>query len=283
MLRHIENCKIHYGSYAVLRSTLALSTLLTIIFNTTDTLFPAFVENNNLVYSKITFLDYNVSYFIFQNILYFKIFSSGILFLVISGGYPRVTGILHFIVSYVFFNTAIAIDGGDQIISNVTFLLIPITLLDRNSNHWKNNQPAKSLFTKTIFHSFSFLICLQVCVIYLHSAIAKLNVDEWLNGTAIWYWFRHEIFGANYFILDVVNFLLKQPSLIYCLNYSIIILEILIAMMLFVNKERFIAKVTFIIAVIFHIGIILMHGIFSFALVMIGCLFFYFNKKLKFQ
>lgn len=158
-----------------------------------------------------------------------------------------------------------------------------MTLLDSNINHWKYKKEIKLLFSKTIFYSFSFVICLQICVVYLHSAIAKLSVKEWLDGTAIWYWFRHEIFGANYFILELVNFFLKNPYVLYCLNYSIIMLEMLIAMMLFVDKSKFLSKLIFILAVSFHIGIILIHGIFSFALIMIGCLFFYFNKKLSFQ
>ncbi|WP_103867217.1 hypothetical protein [Aquimarina sp. I32.4] len=279
----IEKSEVQYPSYALLRSILALSTLLTIIINSTDILFPVFIENNNLVYSKIIISNINFSNLIFENIFWFKIIAIVVLLLVISGIYPRITGVLHFLISYLFFNTSIAIDGGDQICSNITFLLIPMTLIDNNINHWGYSRKMNSTFGKTIFCSFSFLICIQICVVYLHSAIAKFNVEEWVNGTAIWYWFRHEIFGANYFILTIVNFCLQNSYVLYFFNYSVIVLEILIAMMLFVDKRKFLPKIIFTLSVSFHLLIILIHGIFSFALIMIGCLAFYFNKKIDLQ
>ena len=282
LLIFIEKYKVEYHSYALLRSVLALSTLLTIIINPIDTLFPIFIDSNEVVYSKLTLFDFNISYFVFRNIVLFKTISILILFLVIYGAYPRITGVLHFIVTCLFFNTSIAIDGGDQISSNLTFLLIPLTLLDNNTNHWRYKKKIKLLFNKVIFYSFSFVITLQISMVYLHSAIAKLTVNEWLDGTANWYWFRHEIFGANYFILDIVNFSLKNPYILYCLNYSVIILEILIAMMLFVDKNKYLPKLVFIFAIIFHIGIVFIHGIFSFALTMVGCLLFYFKKKVSY-
>jgi antimicrobial peptide system SdpB family protein len=280
LIEKVDKMDLNYSSYALLRSVLALSTMLTLIFNSQNILFPKFFEKNEMLYSKFIIFGFNISFFIVSNIEIFRPFFIVILLTVVLGYYPRVTGTLHFLISYIFFTTSIIVDGGDQICSNVTLLLLPITLIDSNKNHWKSHPKIESTFGRTIFISFSFLICLQVSAIYLNSSLAKLNVPEWLDGTATWYWFNHEVFGV-YYLSSSLNKLLSNGIFIYFLNYSIIVLELLIAMMLFVPKEQLLVKYLYRCGILFHVMIILIHGIFSFAIVMIGCLSFYFNKKLS--
>lgn len=269
---------LSYNSYVVLRVGLALNTLLSLMFNSIDTLFPELIEHNEEMYSKMVFGTTNFSMFVYENIILFKILSIGVLLSVISGVYPRITGILHFFVAFIYFRIAIFVDGGDQLTSNITFLLIPMTLVDSNSNHWKRKDDTiTSDASKIIFLSFEFLIMIQIAVLYLNSAIDKIPVKEWADGTAIWYWFTHETFGANYFLLDMVKSLLAHPYIIYFLSWGVILLELCIALFLLANKNTFWAKSIFVLGLILHLGIIFIHGIFTFALVMIACLLFYFK------
>jgi len=263
------NQNLNYYSYSLLRSLLAFSLLITMIFNDFRVIY---IEDKVKIFNFFE-LDTNG----------FKIISIIILIAIISGILPRLTGILHFLVTYLFFVTCPFIDGGDQLSSNLTLFFLPLTFFDNNLNHWNNKKKSfTGNYSKPFFIFSSLIICIQISVVYLHSSIDKLKVSEWQDGTAIWYWFTHESFGASYFILSLLKCILSNSYLIYILNWSVIIIEFLVAMMLFVPKDRMLPKVLFYLALTLHIGVILIHGIFTFSLVMIGCLLFYFQIKPKF-
>lgn len=263
------NQNINYYSYSLLKSILAFSLLLTIIFNDFQIIYMEdFIKIGE--YAKVSTSA-------------FKIISIIILVLTIIGFLPRLTGVLHFAVTYLFFKTCPFIDGGDQLSSNLTFFILPLSLFDSNLNHWKNkNNSFNGSYSKPFFIFTSLIICIQISIVYLHSSIDKLKVPEWQDGTAIWYWFTHESFGASYFILDFLKFVLSNSYVIFSLNWSVIIIELLVAMMLFVPKENMLPRVLFYLALVLHIGVILVHGIFTFSLVMIGSLIFYFKINPKF-
>jgi len=190
--------EVNYKSYAIFRSCLAFCTFLTFIFNDTDVIFPKFKIDK--FYNTINTFGLFWGNVVIQNILLYKVICIFILLLVIIGFMPRITGILHFLVCFSFFRVCPFVDGGDQICSNLTLILIPLTLFDNNINHWKpSNKNFEGLFSKPIFINITFLIYLQISIIYLHSSLGKLAVPEWRDGTALYYWSTHEIFGANYF------------------------------------------------------------------------------------
>lgn len=262
----------------MLRAGLALGTLLTILLNPVNVLFPEFISGTKLFYSKLTFSGTNISYFLIQNIFWYKAISSLVLLLVISGIYPRITGLLHFLVSFSFFRLSIIVDGGDQLASNLSLLLIPLTLLDGNSNHWKSRTAIRSGYMQGIYLGFVFLIYVQIGVIYLQSSLAKLPVEEWHDGTALWYWTRHEIFGSSDFLKNLLSKLLSNAFIIYTLNYAVLLLELLVPLSLFVKKEGKAIRGLCILLISFHVLIIFIQGIFSFSIVMISSLIFYFNQ-----
>ncbi|MFL0140302.1 hypothetical protein V2647_12895, partial [Tenacibaculum maritimum] len=173
------------------RSLLAIGLLLTLTFNSNYTLFGLVVENH----SNILF-DYNLFSILKDNLVLAKTLSILVLITVILGFYPRVTGILQWYITYSFFMSADVVDGGDHIASNLTLLLIPLTLIDNNKNHWFENNTPNKIFTY-LKNSIFLLISIQVCAIYLHAFIGKLFVEEWKNGTAIYYWLTHNHFGVN--------------------------------------------------------------------------------------
>lgn len=258
---------INYYNYSLLRSILALALLLTVVFNSFD-----------IIYLTDTI---KILGFFDMKLLWFKIIAIVVLLGVILGFYPRITGILQFLITFIFFKTCPFVDGGDQLASNITLLIMPLTFFDTNKNHWRNKTNAfNGNISKPFFLITTILISTQIAIVYLHSSIGKIPVAEWRDGTALWYWFTHESFGASYFILDILQYFLQYPMFIYALNWAVIILELLIAMMLFVPKDKLIPKVLFYCGIALHLGIILFHGIFTFSIVMIGGLIFYFQKQI---
>lgn len=263
------------NAYGMARSLFALCTLFNLAFNSKYTLF------NETNFGGATRQDYSsLNFFLlfnYDNLIYAQIVGIVILLIVISGFYPRYTGILHWWVTFSYFHLTNVADGGDQIASNVTFLLIFITLLDTRKNHWIPS--AKSNLYKNFFAALIFtLISIQVAVIYLHSAIHKLyHVDEWIDGTAIYYWFNNTIFGLNSFTKEIIYPILDFPLAIYLLNWGVIVFEILLFCALLSSRKvklRF-----FYIGIIFHLSIALLLGLVSFFMSMSACLMLYLYPK----
>ena len=59
-----------------------------------------------------------------------------LLAIVASGWRPRVTGLLHWWLSWSIFGTLSAGDGGDQAAAMLTLFLVPVTLVDGRRWHW---------------------------------------------------------------------------------------------------------------------------------------------------
>lgn len=201
-----------------------------------------------------------------------------LLLVVASGWRPRFTCIIHWYISACFLNAALDIEGGDQITSNLTLLLIPVSLLDNRKWHWQNRLAntgslagmSKGIVANTIF----FIIKLQVCVIYLHSAIGKFAVDQWINGTAPYYWFNHSMYGMSNWLKPLVNPLVTNAYTAFILSWGVMLFELVLATAIFIQRKRY--KKLFIAAVIFHFLIVLVHGLFSFFFAMSGALCLYF-------
>jgi len=77
-----------------------------------------------------------------------------VLLFVIIGYFQKIACLLHWWVSFSFLYSATIIDGGDQIASILTFLLIPICFLDNRKNHWNLKIPLLIVFYHGIFSFF---------------------------------------------------------------------------------------------------------------------------------
>ncbi|GAA3755101.1 hypothetical protein GCM10022423_01190 [Flavobacterium ginsengiterrae] len=116
---------------------------------------------------------------------------------------------------------------------------------------------------KNIIGLFSiWIIRIQVAIIYYHASLGKLSVAEWVNGTAIYYWFNHSVFGMPTGISAVMNKLLSNPIIVSLLTYGVIILEILLFLGLAASVKY--RKTILCFGILFHFFIIIYHGIFSF-------------------
>lgn len=268
--------KVEYNFWTkelgIVRSLIALSTLLTLIFNTTETLFLSGLENELfLLEDKI---DYINIYTWFNSFFYGKIFSIIILILVIFGIYPKLTCIFHWLVTYSFAMTSTCIDGGDQVASIITLLLIPICILDTRSSHWKHEKGNFNYYKNNLAFAFNFLILMQIFMIYFFASTGKFQSEVWKDGTAFYHYSTLPQMGLSKgYIFDFFNLIIESSIIVTLSTWGVLILELFLAIGIFIKNQNLKKRIYF-FGVLFHILIIVFYGIFSFSLSMIACLFF---------
>ncbi|SFI47304.1 sporulation-delaying protein SdpB family protein [Halpernia frigidisoli] len=258
--------KVSLNAYNICRTSLAIGTLLTLISNSNYTLF-----GNNP--PEVSFTYYNASlFFILGNTILAKFFAIMVLLFVISGFYPKFSGILHWYVTYSFLISCDVFDGGDQIASNLTLLLLPLTVLDKSQNHWNSNGITfnSNYFLKLIQKIFYNLILVQICVIYLHAFVGKLAIEEWSNGTAAYYWLTHKYFGIAEPFRNFAQHFLANEYITTIITWGTILLEFILASFIFVSQNDKRRIVLFIVATIFHFNILIFHGLASFFFMMLA-------------
>lgn len=260
LILKITRCNYITNVYGISRSLLALGLLLTLVFNSTDILFQfdeVFIKNVKLN----PLFNFNYFYIFRDNLLLSKLIAILILLTVIIGIYPRYTVILHWWLSISFFSSALVIDGGDQISAILTLFLIPFGLTDNRKWHWSKFEKNISDYYKIFLFFNLFTIRVQASVVYFFAAALKMKEPHWQDGTVLYYWFTHPVFGANDFIYTITKPLIESP-IIAIITWSVILLEIVLSMALVMKKSY--RKYLFVIGVLFHFAIIIIHGLFSF-------------------
>lgn len=262
------------NTYGFARSIIAFGSLSNLIFNSTSVLFRPHL--GLLEVPSCSELNGFSLYCIFSNNLEIaRIIAIASLLVVISGWRPKVTGVLHWYITFSLTATATVLDGGDHIATILTFLMIPICLTDNRAWHWakpkKNNHDY--LATSIIAFSSVLVIRIQMALVYLHAASAKLSVVEWQDGTAVYYWFTHPTFGVSGWLQPVFIPLLQNGFIVTGFTWGTIVLEFLLFAGLLASDR--LKKKLFIAGVIFHLGILLIHGLFSFFFSMLGGLVLY--------
>ncbi len=265
-------CRNPYGiAYAFCRSLIALSVLLTLLFNDLNVFFRP-IEGYNFVNT-----DWNLFCIFKQNLDYSKWISIAILTLVIIGWQPRITGIFHWWICYSLSTSTLMIDGGEHVASVITLFLIPLTLLDNRSSHWRKLSfeefDQKSLISKTIALTFFDITKIQVAIIYLHAAVGKCNVPEWINGSVIYYWLSDPLFGLNDSFKPIIFPLINNQYLVAIISWSVLALEFILFSAYFMNRHNKIILLFF--GIIFHFFIFIFHGLANFSLIMIAVLIYY--------
>nr|WGD99913.1 hypothetical protein P5644_16585 [Bacillus velezensis] len=107
--------------YGLARSLIALGTLLTLLFNPASVFFKT--QNQMLSFSDTFSL-----FLLFPDFRYIEIVKAVcicMLILVVIGWRPRITGFFHWWISYSFQNSAVTLDGGDQVVAVFTLSLAP--------------------------------------------------------------------------------------------------------------------------------------------------------------
>lgn len=260
------------------RSILALSTLLTLVFNNTEHLFPKY-HLDRLKYESYDFINYNIFIILDNNLILCKIICITILSLVILGIYPRILSILHFYISYSFFHSTLVQEGGDQINLILCLLIIPLCFFNNRILGWKYEYKNLKKYQEQIIKATLFIVQIQMSYLYFEATILKIPVEDWSNGTAVYYWFNSNVFGFN----NTMKAIFDSITNIYTISFitwSVILLEFFLCISIFLEqKYKYIA---FRLGFIFHFMIIIIHGLPTFSFTIIAGLIMYlfdFNKS----
>ena len=251
------------------RSILAFGTLLTLLGNDTKLLF------FNISGPAINIKKDSISLFYLlgpEHIEVGRFFCIITLIIVIAGVWPRYTSIMHWWVSYSLFNSVQVLDGGDQITNILTFLLMPIFILSSKKTHW-NHEIITNNNHKIIVYFFLSLARFQICVLYLEAATAKFLINEWKDGTAVYYFLSNKAFGSADFFVDFLNYLVSIPIIVVIMTWGTIVIELLLCASFFMSKKYW--NIFFWVGFSFHFAIFLILGLASFSTAMIGALVIY--------
>ncbi|PTL77927.1 sporulation-delaying protein SdpB family protein [Vitiosangium sp. GDMCC 1.1324] len=268
--------------YGLARTVLALATAGTLAFNKTTTLFHPAAGMAGLPPVCTSATSSLGLFCLVPGSLELQRWLSVALLLVVASGYrPRFTGLVHWWVSFSLANNAVLVDGGDQIAMILSFLLIPVTLTDGRAWHWQAplERPLElgEKLRRLVARSCFGLIMLQVAGIYFHAAVGKFAVDEWTNGTALYYWLLHPSFGASPWLASLLQPLLAHGPTVTLLTWSVLILEYALSAGIFMTPGRRSLLLPFGLAL--HAGIILIHGLVSFGTIMMAALLLFLHPS----
>lgn len=199
--------------------------------------------------------------------------SVAVLLLVASGWRPRFTGILHWYVVWSLMANASILDGGDQVTTVLTLLLVPVTLTDPRRWHWQALPQKAFGVGRVVAYTGMILIQIQVAAIYFHASIAKLGVREWADGTAMYYWLRHPTFGATGWMGWIAEFITDSPVGVALMTWASIALEFALAVALLLRPP--LRRALLIAGITFHGLIAMTMGLISFSTAMTAALLLY--------
>lgn len=264
--------------YGISRSILAFGLLLTILISKNSSIYYDSSASGNLIMpSNIQ----NIGLFniFIDNLLLAQVIAVIVLLWVISGFLPQLSCFFQWWVTFSFMISSPTIEGGDQINNILCLLLIPVCVLDNRKNHWHRKKNVFAPKRKLLCWSCYFIIILQISIIYFHACIAKLAVPEWLNGTAVYYWATHNIFGVNNALKDTMIYLLSYSIFVILATWGTILLELLLFSWIFMKRNTWNWKILLLIGILFHFMIVFFHGLVSFFLAMLGALILYLVPK----
>jgi antimicrobial peptide system SdpB family protein len=263
-------------TYALARTLLAVASVLTLAFNSPDMLFvPRPVEGVASGVQCELGLAWMGLYCLAgpEHLQLARWAAVAVLLLIATGYRPRLLGIPHWWLTFSFQASAGVVDGGDQLAAILTLLLVPVTLLDGRRSHWLPPQPAARSPLRSFVSWWCYgLVRVQVAVVYFHAAVGKTQVQEWVDGTALYYWMLHPDFGAPGWLRPMVRAVVLSP-VVAPLAWGVIILEFMLAAAL-MAKDRY-RPWLLAAGLLLHLGIMLVHGLVTFSLVMFAALLLY--------
>ncbi|WP_371640289.1 sporulation-delaying protein SdpB family protein [Streptomyces virginiae] len=259
--------------YGLARTLVALSTAATLAASSVETLFRpvATIGDYPLCRSTTAASLFCLSPDSYTHLTWLKWICVAVLAVIASGWRPRFTALPHAYINYSVFSGISIVDGGDQIALILSVLLLLPALGDTRRWHW---QAPRSPETDTrTTHALALIgisglvmVRLQMVVVYLQAAVAKLPHAEWQDGTAMWYWGSHLDFGPAPWLDTFTALILASPLGVALMTWVPVAIEgaLVVAALLpwKIRRWAMYAGITF------HLCIALMMGLWSFALAM---------------
>jgi len=193
--------------------------------------------------------------------------------IVVAGWRPRVTGVVHWWLSFSMAVSIVAADGGDQVAAVLSLLLIPVTLTDSRRWHWLPRSAEVSegeAYRADIARSAFWVIRLQVAVIYLHAAIGRMSAPNWIDGTALYCWLLHPLFGVSYALRPIVEVSLADPLVVVVFTWGGIVFQLLLGTAVLQPRRHW--SKWLLLGALFRLWIELNQGLVSFFFSMVGAL-----------
>ncbi|MEU0339606.1 sporulation-delaying protein SdpB family protein [Streptomyces bobili] len=254
--------------YGLARTLLALGTLLTLTFSNSATLFrPVAFQGDHPTCRGI---EAGGAFCLVpsDDLDGMRWVCVAVLLVVASGWRPRLTALPHAYISFSVF-TGIAIgDGGDQMTTVLTLLLVLPALGDRRRWHWDAADSANEHPRWLLLAGVSALVVvrLQMSFAYFQACVSKLPHAEWADGTGMWYWGNSLAFRPPGWLYPLVAPVLANPIGVAVMTWSPLFIEISLAAALLVRQ-----RVRYALLAAgggFHLCIAVMMGLWSFALAM---------------
>ncbi len=193
----------------------------------------------------------------------------GILLVIAAGLLGRLGAILHWWIAHSLAVSLLLVEGGEQLAANLTLLLIPLIFLRTGVGPLETaHVPAKWSVQRVAWVA----IRVQMAVVYFQAATAKLEISQWVDGTAMYYWLQNPMFGAPATVKGLLLFVFSSPVGVF-ITWAILALEILLFMALVIDPKWW--KIVLIVGLALHAGIAVMHGLVTFSLVMAAGLLLY--------
>lgn len=190
------------------------------------------------------------------------------LMLVASGYRPRWMTVAHL---WIVFSVATSVtlpDGGDAIALIVVLLISPMCLADPRPSQWLAPRARMRPIGRTVAYLSFWALRLEIAYLYADSAIAKMGVEDWQNGSAFYYFVRDHMFGAAGPLTPIWLWLSDQALTTLAVTWGAIVLELAIALFTLLGTRWRLAA--FWLGLALHTMIFLSMGLFSFSLVMIA-------------
>lgn len=190
------------------------------------------------------------------------------LLVVASGIRPRSTAVLHLWIVYSITTSVTLPDGGDSIALIVVLLITPMCLTDSRRWQWSAPQRRVARPARPIVYASFWALRLQIAFIYADSAVAKMGVPDWQNGSAFYYFVRDKMFGAAGPTAPIWQWLSAQAITTLAITWGTIALELAIALFTLLGWRWRLAA--FWLCTVLHVLIFFSMGLFSFSAVMVA-------------
>jgi len=264
--------------YGLGRSLLATATALTLALNESAVLFrPLAGALSDPPYCGEALPQAGIFCLLSPHLDLARWIAVGLLVVVASGWRPRFTGVVHWWIASALQTSASTVDGGDQCAAVLTLVLIPITLTDDRRWHWHARAPSTlrgwEEVKRLIAANCAALMRLQIAGIYYHAAVGKVHVTEWADGTAVYYWLTHPLFGVNSILAPFIRPLLLNPLTVSMMTWGVIVVELFLMMGLVATRA--VRKVLLVFGILLHVSIMILQGLGTFSLTMFGALVLY--------
>lgn len=192
------------------------------------------------------------------------------LILVISGFYPRWTGLLHLYLTYAISTTHALSDGGKSALLVFVAALALVSLSDGRRQAYTTNLDAHCIAKPLSRISQAAILFgrLYLCVLYAAAAISQLGVGLSAHGAATQQ-SATDTFLGGWFQIPGTPWSFAHDWPLALAIWMPVALELLIAVNIIGTANMRRAAFTF--AVILHAGTALSSGLLGFSLIMIGC------------